>query len=146
MTLNLESNLAVAEELHITNGSGTLTRIVGLKSTNKPSFSVAQVDVTTQDSGGIERTRPGLISLGDISGVIEEPAFGPATLLLSDMAGAKAIRACKIVTGEATIRKEISFSAYVTEFSFGDANEPGTTVQVSFTLKPTTMATVADPA
>lgn len=142
----MPSNIACSEELHITNDSAVLTKIVGLKSVNKPSVSVAQVDVTTQDSGCVEETRPGLTTLGDISGVIEEAAGGPASALLAEMVTSKAVRACKIVYGETGARKEVTFNAYVTELSYGDASEPGANVQVSFTLKPTTRETIADPA
>ncbi|GLQ20392.1 phage tail tube protein [Algimonas porphyrae] len=142
----MASNIACSEELHIENASAALTKLAGLKSVNKPSISVATVDVTTHDDGCVENTRPGLMSLGDISGTIEEVAGGPASTLLAEMATSKAIRGCKIVYGETGGRKEVSFNAFVTELSYGDASEPGANVQVSFTLKPTTRETIADPA
>jgi hypothetical protein len=142
----MASTVACSEELHITNDSDVLTEIVGLVSVSKPSLSVAQVDITTQDDGCVETTRPGLLTLGDISGVVIEAAGGPAGVLLAEMVTSKEIRACKIVYGDTGARKEVTFNAYCTELNFGDANDPGTENRVSFTLKPTNRETFADPA
>jgi hypothetical protein len=142
----MASTIACSEELHITNDSAVLTKIVGLVSVNKPSVSVNQVDITTQDDACVETTRAGLTTLGEISGTIIEAAGGPAGVLLSEMITSKETRACKIVYGDTGARKEVTFNAFLTELNFGDANDPGTENRVTFTLKPTTRETFADPA
>lgn len=142
----MASTIACSDELHITNDSAALTKLIGLVSVNKPTVSVAQVDVTTQDDGCVETTRPGLMTLGDISGVVIEAAGGPAGVLLAEMITSKGVRACKIVYGDTGARKEVTFNAYVTELNFGEANDPGGENRVGFTLKPTTRETFADPA
>jgi hypothetical protein len=142
----MASTIACSEELHITNDSAVLTKIVGLVSVNKPSVSVSQVDITTQDDACVETTRAGLTTLGEISGTIIEAAGGPAGVLLSEMITSKETRPCKIVYGDTGARKEVTFDAFLTELNFGDANDPGTENRVTFTLKPTTRETFADPA
>lgn len=142
----MPSTISCSEELHITNASAALTQIVGLVSVSKPNISVSQVDVTTQDDDCIEQTRPGAFTLGEITGTIIEAAGGPAGVLLSEMMTAKATRACKIVYGDPSAQKDVTFSAFVTELNFGDATGPGENVQLTFSLKPTTRETFADTA
>lgn len=59
---HVDGVIALGEELHLTNDSGTLTKVLGLKSIKEPSFILDEVDDTDMDSGGVKDY---LASLGD---------------------------------------------------------------------------------
>lgn len=56
----VEGVVAIEEELHLTNSSGTLTQILGLKGIKEPSFTLDEVEDTDMGSGGVKDYVAGL--------------------------------------------------------------------------------------
>ncbi len=92
--------LSDGTELHLTNASDTLTKIVGLMSVNRPTLSISKVENTDHASGKVKSYIPGHGDVGELTATIKyEPGSATDTLILEHLASREK-RPFKIVTVE----------------------------------------------
>jgi hypothetical protein len=92
--------LSDGTELHLTNASDTLTKIVGLMSVNRPNLSIAKVESTDHDSGKVKEYIPGHGDVGELSATIKYEPGSATDLLLLEHLASREKRPFKIVTVE----------------------------------------------
>lgn len=93
-----EGVLSDGTELHLTNGSETLTKILGLMSVNRPNMSIGKVESTDHDSGKVKEYIPGHGDISELKATIKyEPGSATDALLLEHLASREK-RLFKIVT------------------------------------------------
>lgn len=90
--------LSDGTELHLSSAVPTLTKIIGLKSCNRPNLQVAKEENTTHDSGGTKSYKPGHGDMQDLRAVILYEPGSPTDILLNEHLASKATRPGKIVT------------------------------------------------
>ena len=84
-------------ELHLTNSSGALTKLINVKRCNSPSVTVAEVQTTNQDSGGEHTYKPGMVDIGPLNAVIGYEPGSATDLLIQEHLTSKERRPFKIV-------------------------------------------------
>lgn len=87
-------------ELHLTNSTSVLTKIVHLKRCNRPSLTVEEVQTSSQDSGRQHTYKPGMVDIGPLNAVIGyEPGSADDLLILEHLASLE-VRPFKLVLVE----------------------------------------------
>lgn len=121
----MDGVLACSEELHLTNSGGTLTKIIGLISVALPTYSVGEVDITTQDDACVNRTRAGLLDLGSLDFEILHNPNSATDLLLLEHVTSRETRPGMIVThDENGTAINTNVNVFVQEYNQGDGTEP----------------------
>lgn len=95
--------LGFGAQLWLTPGTGTLTRVFGLLSVNRPNLNVDSVDTTTHESvGGVREFIAGLADPGELTATVHYEPGTPTDDLILEHLASRAKRAFKIVTPSAT--------------------------------------------
>ena len=94
---HVDGVVATGEELHLTNGSGTLTKVLGLKSIKEPSFVIDEQEDTDMDSGGVKDYVAGLADWTMFEAVIKHRPGSETHLLIEEHLLSKERRPMKIV-------------------------------------------------
>lgn len=68
--------------LWLTNGSDTLTKLVGLLSVNRPNLSIGKVESTDHDSGKVKEYIPGHGDVGELTATLKYESGSPTDLLI----------------------------------------------------------------
>lgn len=87
-------------ELHLTNSSGTLTKLVHLKRCNRPSPTVEEVQTSNQDSGAQHTYKPGMGDTGSLNAVVGYEPGSADDLLILEHIGSRAVRPFRLVVVE----------------------------------------------
>lgn len=93
----VEAVVADGEELHLTDGAGVLTKVLGLKSIKEPSFMVEEQDNTDMDSGGIKDYLAGMGDWSTFQAVIKHRPGSETHLLIEEHLLSKERRPMKVV-------------------------------------------------
>lgn len=92
--------LADGTELWLTDSTGTLTKVKGLQTVNRPNISVEKVETTDHDSNKTKTYIPGHGAVGELQATIKyEPGSATDVLILEHLASREK-RPFKIVTVE----------------------------------------------
>lgn len=94
---HVDGVVATGEELHLTNGTGTLTKILGLKSIKEPSFVIDEVEDTDMDSGGVKDYLAGLADWTMFEAVVKHRPGSATHILIEEHLLSKERRPFKIV-------------------------------------------------
>jgi hypothetical protein len=92
--------LSDGTELHLTNASDTLTKIVGLMSVNRPTLSISKIENTDHSSGKVKSYIPGHADVGELTATIKYEPGSATDLLLLEHLASREKRPFKIVTVE----------------------------------------------
>lgn len=92
--------LSDGTELHLTNASDTLTKIVGLMSVNRPTLSISKIENTDHSSGKVKSYIPGHGDVGELTATIKYEPGSATDLLLLEHLASREKRPFKIVTVE----------------------------------------------
>lgn len=131
-------------ELHLTNDSAVLTKLVGLKRCNRPSLTVAEVQTTDQDDGGQHTYKPGMIDIGPLNAVIGYEPGSPTDLLILEHLASLEVRAFKLVVVEEDgTKQEVSGNLFLTSY-VPDDGQLGNERTATLTAKPAGALTQAD--
>ena len=87
-------------ELHLTNSTGVLTKLVGLETCNSPTLTVEEAETTDQDSGGTKEYKPAMGEVPDLSARLKYEPGSPTDLLILEHLASKEIRPGKLVVVE----------------------------------------------
>jgi hypothetical protein len=87
-------------ELHLTNSSDVLTKLVGLETCNRPTLTVEEAETTDQDSGGTKQFKPAMAEVPDLSARLKYEPGSATDLLILEHLASKEIRAAKLVIVE----------------------------------------------
>lgn len=93
----VEGVVADGEELWLTSGEGTLTKVLGLKAIKEPSFMLDEQDDTDHDSGGIKHYLPGLADWSTFQATIKHRPGSETHLLIEEHLKSKEYRAFEVV-------------------------------------------------
>lgn len=94
---HVDGVVADGEELHLTNSSGALTKVLGLKSIKEPSFMVEEVEDTDMDSGLTKDYLAGLADWSTFQAVIKHRPGSDTHLLIEEHLMSRERRPMKIV-------------------------------------------------
>ena len=84
-------------ELHLTNSSGTLTKLLGVLTLNAPSLMIDDAETTDQDDGGVKDYKPSMGDYPELQATLKhEPGSATHQLILEHLAS-KEKRPCKII-------------------------------------------------
>lgn len=104
-------------ELHLTNDSDVLTKIVHLKRCNRPSLTVEEVQTSNQDSGGQHTYKPGMVDIGSLNAVVGYEPGSPDDLLILEHLASLEVRAFKLVLVEEDgTKQEVTGSLFLTGY------------------------------
>lgn len=104
-------------ELHLTDSTSTLTKLVGLKSCNRPSLTVEETQTSDQDSGGQHTYKPGMIDIGPLNAVIGYEPGSPTDLLILEHLASLDVRPFKLVVVEEDgSKQEVTGSLFLTGY------------------------------
>lgn len=92
--------LSDGTELWLTNGSATLTKVLGLMNVNRPNLSIGKVESTDQDSGKVKEYIPGHGDINELIATIKYEPGSATDLLINEHLNSRAKRPFKIVTPE----------------------------------------------
>lgn len=84
-------------ELHITNATGVLTKVVGLLKVNRPGVTLEEAETTDQDSGGTKRYRAGMADIAELAAELNHEPGSPTDIMILEHVFSKETRPCKIV-------------------------------------------------
>lgn len=84
-------------ELWLTSGSDTLTKVLGLSSVGRPNLAVSTVDSTDQDSGNINEFLASTADPGELQAVVKYVPGSPTDVLILEHLASMEKRAFKIV-------------------------------------------------
>ncbi|MEL6707605.1 MAG: cadherin repeat domain-containing protein [Pseudomonadota bacterium] len=102
-------------ELHLTNSSGQLTKIVGLKACNNPGQTVAEAQTTGQGEGGQHRYKAAMVDTGPLNAVVGYEPGSATDLLILEHLASRQTRAFKIVeVTEDGERREVTGNLFLT--------------------------------
>lgn len=112
--------------LYLTNGSGALTKVLGLLTVNRPNLTVETADTTTHDSpDAVREFIAGLADPGDLSATLHyEPGSATDDLLLEHLISREK-RAFKIVTVSSTGTEDNEGLVILTSYEPDDAPVDG---------------------
>lgn len=92
--------LSDGTQLWVTNGSGTLTRVLGLLSCNRPNLVIGKVESTDHESGKVKEYIAGHGDISELQATLKyEPGSATDTLLL-EVASSRVYRPFKLVVVE----------------------------------------------
>jgi len=92
--------LSDGTELWLSNATSVLTKVAGLMSCNRPTLSVAKVESTDHDSGGVKEYIPGHADVPELKATMKYEPGSPTDLLILEHLASKKRRAFKLVTVE----------------------------------------------
>lgn len=92
--------LSDGTELHLTNSSAVLTKVLGLIGVNRPDLSIGKTESTDQDSNKVKEWIPGHGEVGELVATLKYEPGSPTDLLLNEHLASREKRAFKIVTPE----------------------------------------------
>lgn len=104
-------------EVHLTNSSAVLTKVLGLISVNLPNPVVGDVNTTDQDSGGIEESMPGTIQPGTFSFVVKYVPGSVTDLLINEHLLSREKRGFEIHKTAVTPTREESGTIYLNSYT-----------------------------
>ena len=87
-------------EVHLTNDSDVLTKLVGVLTCNRPTLTVEEAETTDQDSGGTKEFKPAMGEVPDLTFTLKYEPGSATDLLILEHLASKEIRAFKVVTVE----------------------------------------------
>ena len=87
-------------ELHLTNDSDVLTKLLGLRKLNMPQLQVEETETTDQDSGGTKEFKPSMGEWPDITATIKFEPGSTTDLLIREHLASKEKRPFKAVVVE----------------------------------------------
>ncbi len=93
----VEGVVADGEELHLTNGAGVLTKVLGLKAIKEPSFMVEEQDDTDMESGGVKDYLAGLGDWATFQATIKHRPGSDTHLLIEEHLMSKERRPFKVL-------------------------------------------------
>lgn len=126
-----------AYELHLTNSSDVLTKVLGLLTITPPSPTVSVVDATDQDSANVIEYIAGLVEPGEISGTVKYDPGSATDSMFKEHRDSRETRAFKIVVPKAASgSRDITGNLIITEYkpadgSVGDLQTAEFTAQIS---------------
>lgn len=114
-------------ELHLTNSSATLTKLIGLETCNSPQLQVEEAETTDQDSGGTKTFKASMGEWPDISARLKYEVGSPTDLLIQEHLASKETRAAKLVVVEEDgTTQDRSFSIFLKTYVPDDGALGGT--------------------
>jgi len=137
--------LGGGNEVHLTSSADALTKLNGIMSVNLPNPTVADRDITDQDSGAVEESAPGLLSPGTFSFVIKYVPGSAEDLLITEHLVSREKRLFKIVKGNVTPAREESGTIHINSFQ-KDTAGPTDTWTATVTAKISGLTTEANAA
>ncbi len=87
-------------EVHLTNDSAVLTKLVGVVSCNRPTLQVEESETSDQDSGGTKEFKAAMAEVPELSFKLKYEPGSPTDLLLLEHLASKETRAFKLVIVE----------------------------------------------
>lgn len=87
-------------ELHLTNDSDVLTKLVGVKAVNMPQLQVEEAETTDQDDGGTKTFKPSMGEWPDVTATLKYEPGSDTDLLIREHLASRETRAFKIVVVE----------------------------------------------
>ena len=87
-------------ELHLTNSSAVLTKLVGVMTCNSPTLNVEEAETTDQDSGGTKSFKAAMGEVPDISATLKYEPGSATDLLILEHLASKETRPFKLVVPE----------------------------------------------
>ncbi|MBH9537526.1 hypothetical protein [Novosphingopyxis sp. YJ-S2-01] len=93
----VEGVVADGEELWLTSSTGTLTKVMGLKSIKEPSFMVEEQEDTDMGSGGVKQYLPGLGDWTTFQATLKHRPGSATHLLIEEHLMSKERRPMKVV-------------------------------------------------
>jgi hypothetical protein len=87
-------------EVHLTNESDVLTKLVGVVSCNRPTLQVEESETTDQDSGGTKEFKAAMGEVPELSFKLKYEPGSPTDLLILEHLASKETRAFKVVVVE----------------------------------------------
>lgn len=94
---HVDGVVADGEELHLTDGAGVLTKVLGLKSIKEPSFVIDEVEDTDMDSGGVKDYLAGLADWTMFEAVIKHRPGSDTHVLIEEHLLSRERRPMKVV-------------------------------------------------
>lgn len=130
-------------ELHLTNSSGTLTKLNNLKRCNRPSITVAEVQTTNQDAEGKHTYQPGMVDTGPLNAVIGyEPGSADDLLILEHLASTEVRPFKLVIVAEDGSKEDVAGTVFLTSY-VPDDGQLGNERTATLTGKPASAPTQA---
>lgn len=84
-------------EVHLTNGSAALTKLVGVQKCNRPTLIVEEQETTDQDSGGTKTFKASMGEVPELTFSLKYEPGSPTDLLILEHLASKETRPFKLV-------------------------------------------------
>lgn len=94
---HVDGIVVLKEELHLTNGTGQLTKVLGLKSIKEPSFVLDELEDTDMDSGGVKDYVAGLGDWTMFEAVVKHRPGSDTHILIEEHLLSRERRPMKVV-------------------------------------------------
>lgn len=108
--------LGGSNEVWLTDGSDTLVKLIGVESVNLPNPTVAVLDSTDQDSGGVMESQAGIVDPGPFSFVVKYVPGSATANLIEEHLTSREKRAFKIVMKGVTPNLQETGTIFLTSF------------------------------